>query len=110
MVYNIAARFKGDTNVFKSNIVIFIRKLIIIIYILPGSGDRHIKYFKFTDRRNKDSVKLKPYEIIPWKVKKNKEIGKNEAQLARNFDGEIHFNYPERFYQITEIILKVPAQ
>ncbi|MFH0898414.1 MAG: hypothetical protein V1855_02455 [bacterium] len=63
-------------------------------------------YFKFSDDRNKDSVKLMQYERIPWKVKVKKEIGRNDTQRAKNFDGEIHFYYPERFYHITEIIIK----
>jgi hypothetical protein len=49
---------------------------------------------------------LKQFERIPWKVKKQEKIGRNEIQLAKNYDGEIHFYYQERFYHITEIILK----
>jgi hypothetical protein len=63
-------------------------------------------YFKFADGRNKDSVNLTQYERIPWKVKMKKEIGRNDTQLGENFDGEIHFYYPERHYHITEIIVK----
>jgi len=64
-------------------------------------------YFKFSDNRNKDSVKLTESERIPWKVKTTKEkIGRNDEQLSINFDGEIHFYYPERFYHIVEIILR----
>lgn len=63
-------------------------------------------YFKFADRSRKDSIKLTPDERIPWKVKVKKEIGTNETQLAKEFDGEIHFHYPERLYHITEIIVK----
>ena len=66
-------------------------------------------YFKFADGRNKDSVKLTQYERIPWKVKTKKEIGRNDEQIAKKFDGEIHFYYPERFYHIREIIMKIPA-
>jgi hypothetical protein len=65
-------------------------------------------YFKFSDGRNKDSVKLTQNERIPWKVKMKKEIGRDDAQLAKHFDGEIHFYYPERFYRIAEIIVKEP--
>jgi hypothetical protein len=63
-------------------------------------------YFKFADGRNKDTVTLRQFERIPWKVKMKKEIGRNEIQLAKNYDGEIHFYYPERHYRITEIIMK----
>lgn len=64
-------------------------------------------YFKFSDSRNKDSIKLTESERIPWKVKTTKEkIGRNDEQLSKNFDGEIHFYYPERFYHIVEIILR----
>jgi hypothetical protein len=66
-------------------------------------------YFKFSDERNKDSLKLTQYERIPWMVKKKKKIGRNDAQLAIKFDGEIHFYYPERHYHIAEIILKGPT-
>jgi hypothetical protein len=66
-------------------------------------------YFKFSDRRNKDSVKLTEYEKIPWKVKMKTKIGRNEEQFAKNFDGEIHFYYPERFYHIAKIIVKEPT-
>ena len=65
-------------------------------------------YFKFSDGRNKDSVKLAQYERIPWKVKMKRKIGGNHAQLAKHFDGEIHFYYPERFYHVAEIIIKEP--
>jgi hypothetical protein len=65
-------------------------------------------YFKFSDGRNKDSVKLTQYEGIPWKVKMKREIGRNDAQLAKHFDGEIHFYFPERFYNVAEIIIKEP--
>lgn len=63
-------------------------------------------YFKFADRRNLDSIKLKEYEKIPWEVKTKKLIGGNELQLVKKFDGEIHFYYPERSYQVRGIILK----
>lgn len=63
-------------------------------------------YFKFSDNRNKDSVKLTESERIPWKVKTKEKIGRNDEQLSKNFDGEIHFCYPERFYHIVEIILR----
>jgi hypothetical protein len=66
-------------------------------------------YFKFSDDRNKDAVKLMESEWIPWKVKRKKEIGRNDKQLAENFDGEIHFYYPERLYHITGIIMKSPG-
>jgi hypothetical protein len=66
-------------------------------------------YFKFADRRSKDSVKLTQNEIIPWKVKIKKEIGRNYTLLAMKFDGEIHFYYPERHYHITGIIVKGPV-
>lgn len=65
-------------------------------------------YFKFAEGRNQDPVILTDYERIPWKVKEKKEIGRNDAQLAQNFDSEIHFYYPERFYHITGIIVKRP--
>lgn len=63
-------------------------------------------YFKFSKNRNKDSVELKDTEKIPWKMTLQENIGKSEAQLAANYDGEIHFYYPERFYHIVEIIVK----
>lgn len=63
-------------------------------------------YFKFADGRDKDSIMLKQFERIPWKVKMQEKIGRNEIQLAKNYDGEIHFYYQERFYHIREIILK----
>lgn len=66
-------------------------------------------YFKFSDERNKDSVKLTQYEKIPWKEKTKKKIGRNNEQIDIKFDGEIHFYYPERHYHIAEIILKAPA-
>ena len=66
-------------------------------------------YFKFADGRNQDSVKLTQYERIPWKVKTKKEIGRNDSQIGKKFDGEIHFYYPERHYYITEIIVKSPG-
>lgn len=37
--------------------------------------------FKFSDERNKDSVKLMQYERIPWKVKTKNKIGKNDSSL-----------------------------
>jgi hypothetical protein len=45
-------------------------------------------------------------ERIPWKVKTKKKIGRNDAQLALNFDGEIRFHYRERHYHIAGIIMK----
>ncbi|MCZ8215201.1 MAG: hypothetical protein O9262_03130 [Cyclobacteriaceae bacterium] len=66
-------------------------------------------YYKFKDGRNKDSVKLTQYERTPWKVRMKKEIGRNDEQVAKKFDGEIHFYYPERFYHIREIIFKIPT-
>lgn len=64
-------------------------------------------YFKFSAERNKDSVTLTKDEWIPT-VKARIKIGRNKAQLARQFDGVIHFHYPERGYHINEIILKEP--
>lgn len=66
----------------------------------------YVVYFKFSDNRNKDSVKLTKSKRIPWKVKKKEKIGRNDEQLAIEFDGEIHFYYPERHYHIVEIILR----
>ncbi len=66
-------------------------------------------YFKFSDERNKDSLKLMPYERIPWKVKTKKKIATTDAQLAIKFDGLIHLYYPERHYHIVEIIMKRPT-
>ncbi|HPF00760.1 MAG TPA: hypothetical protein PKY63_08850 [Bacteroidales bacterium] len=63
-------------------------------------------YFKFSDNRNKDSIKLTESERMPWKVKTKEKIGKNDEQLSKNFDGEIHFYFPERRYNIAEIILR----
>jgi hypothetical protein len=63
-------------------------------------------YFKFSDVRNKDSVKLMPYEGILRKVKTKEKIGRNDAQLALKYDGEIHFYYPERGYHIAGILVK----
>jgi hypothetical protein len=65
-------------------------------------------YFKFAAGRNKDSVKLIQNERIPWKLKTKWEIGRTDKQRASKFDGEIHFNYPERFYHVSEIIIKRP--
>jgi len=65
-------------------------------------------YFKFAAGRNKDSVKLIQNERIPWKLKTKREIGRTDKQRASKFDGEIHFNYPERFYHISETIIKRP--
>lgn len=66
-------------------------------------------YFKFSDERNIDTVELLPTERIPWKIKEKKAIGRNKAQLDSDFDGVIHFHYPERFYHIAEIVLKERA-
>lgn len=63
-------------------------------------------YFKFSDNRNKDSVKLTESERIPWKVKTKENIGRSDEQISQEFDGEIHFYYPERNYHIVEIILR----
>jgi hypothetical protein len=63
-------------------------------------------HFKFSENRNKDSVKLTNSERIPWKVKVKEKIGRNDEQIAIKFDGEIHFYYPERNYHIVAIILK----
>lgn len=68
----------------------------------------YIVYFKFSDNRNKDLIKLTEAERIPWMVKTKKNIGRNDEQLSQKFDGEIHFNYPERHYYIVEIILRKP--
>jgi hypothetical protein len=66
-------------------------------------------YFKFSDDRNNDAVKLMESEWIPSNIKMKKEIGRNDKQLAENFDGEIHFYYPERLFHISGIIMKKPA-
>ncbi|MBL7855913.1 MAG: hypothetical protein JNL17_16050 [Cyclobacteriaceae bacterium] len=63
-------------------------------------------YFKFSKERNRDSVQLTQYERIPWKVKMRDKIGKKEELLTKDFDGVIHFYYPERFYSIAEIIVR----
>ncbi len=65
-------------------------------------------YFKFSDNRNKDLVKLTETERIPWKLKTKENIGRNDEQLSQKFDGEIHLYYPERHYHIVEIILRKP--
>ena len=67
-------------------------------------------YFKFADKRNQDSIKLKDNEKVPWEVKTKKLIGRNELQLRKKFDGEIHFYYPERFYHVRGIIVKRPPR
>jgi hypothetical protein len=67
-------------------------------------------YFKYTNGRNTDSVKLTQQEKMPLKVKEKKKIGRNEAQLSKKYDGEIHISYPERFYHIVGIIVKRPVQ
>jgi hypothetical protein len=64
-------------------------------------------YFKFADGRNNNSVKLTQDERIP-KVTTKTKIGRNKAQLARKFDGEIDFYFPERGYHINKIIIKEP--
>ena len=66
-------------------------------------------YFKFAVERNKDAVILSQLERIPWKVKMKKEIGRDDKQLSKNFDGEIHFYYPERHYHLVEILIKKPT-
>lgn len=66
----------------------------------------YVVYFKFSDNRNKESIKLTESERIPWKMKTKEKIGRNDEQLSKNFDGEIHFYYPERFYHIAGIILR----
>jgi hypothetical protein len=66
-------------------------------------------YFKFSEDRNKDSVRLLQYNRIPWKVKTKKKIGRNDTQLAAKFDGEIHLYYPERFYRVVGILMKETA-
>jgi hypothetical protein len=66
----------------------------------------YVVYFKFSDNRNKDSVKLTESQTIPRKIKTKEKIGRNDEQLSKNYDGEIHFYYPERFYHIAEIILR----
>ena len=76
---------------------------------LPGIWiGGYIVYFKFAEGRNKAGIQLKPHEEIPWKVTTQQKIGKSEALLARNYDGEIHFYYQERFYHIKAIIVKTP--
>lgn len=70
----------------------------------------YVVYFKFAEGRNQGSVELTEGERIPWKVKEKKKIGRNDAQLAKKFDGEIHFHYQERFYHIAGIVVKTPAQ
>lgn len=66
----------------------------------------YIVYFKFAEGRNNAGIQLKPHEEIPWKVTTQPKIGKSEALLARNYDGEIHLNFQERFYNIRAIIVK----
>jgi hypothetical protein len=66
----------------------------------------YVVYFKFSDNRNKDLVKLTETERIPWKVNMKENIGRNDEQISQKFDGEIHFYYPERHYHIVEIILR----
>jgi hypothetical protein len=65
-------------------------------------------FFKFSDTRNKESVNLSAYRSVPRKVKTKEKIGRKNAQNATEFDGEIHFHYPERHYHVAEIILKKP--
>jgi hypothetical protein len=76
---------------------------------LPGIWiGGYIVYFKFAEGRNKQDIQLKSHERIPWKVTTKKEIGQSDAQIARHYDGEIHFYYQERFYHIKAIIVKPP--
>lgn len=63
-------------------------------------------YFKFSNKRNKDLVQVLPTPIKSSRIITKKTIGRNAAQLAAKFDGEIHFYYPERHYNVAEIILK----
>ena len=63
-------------------------------------------YFKFADNRTKVSIKSTNPERISCKIKTKEKIGRNDAQIATKFDGEIHFHYPERHYHIAEIILR----
>lgn len=63
-------------------------------------------YFKFSANRNLDSIELIEYERIPRMTKTQVKIGRNDEQLSKNYDGEIHFYYPERLYHIVEIILR----
>jgi hypothetical protein len=69
----------------------------------------YVVYFKFSAERNKDSVKLLQGEKISGKVKTKKKIGRNDAQIDKEFDGEIRFYYPERHYRIVGITVKEPA-
>lgn len=63
-------------------------------------------YFKFSDERKIDSVKLKPHERIPWNGKTKKNIGRDDIILTQNFNGEIHLYYQERFYHFAGMVLK----
>ncbi len=63
-------------------------------------------FFKFSDNRKLDSVKLTVSERIPLRVKTKEKIGRNEGQLYMKFDGEIHFFYPETHCHIAEIIFR----
>lgn len=48
-------------------------------------------YFKFADRRNKDSLALTKYERIPWKVKMKKKLGGMTLSLPRNLTEKFVF-------------------
>jgi hypothetical protein len=63
-------------------------------------------FFKFSDTRKPGSGKLTPGGQIPWKIKTRKEVGHNEEELHKKFDGEIRFNYPERHYAIRVTLVK----
>jgi hypothetical protein len=66
----------------------------------------YVVYFKFSDKRNKDMIALKSSEVIPWKVNTEEKIGRSDAQLSMNYDGEIRFYYPERVYHIVGITIR----
>lgn len=63
-------------------------------------------YFKFSKERKQDTIKLTTSERIPPTVKIKKKIGISWVVRDKNFDGVIHYCYPERFYSLREIILR----
>jgi hypothetical protein len=63
-------------------------------------------YYRFSNKRNADSIQLNTDELLPWKLKEKKLIGKNAAELSGKFDGEIRFNYPERHYFLNKIVFR----
>lgn len=66
----------------------------------------YIVYYKFSKERNQDAIVLKESEKVPSVLRTKNVIGRNEKELHKKFDGELHFNYPERFYWLRGIVVK----